>query len=177
MNAHETLSQWESFYVIVGSSAGALTGLQFVVMAIVADSEARSGKSEIDAFGTPTVVHFSSPWPELWQAATALFIGGVLGIVYSLIVVHRARKTTQYRPVLEDWIFHVCLPLAGYILLTVAAATLPRNHLLALFGIATFSLLLLFIGIRNAWDTVTYVAMGLMSQSVPPAEKPPPPPS
>ncbi|MDP9279998.1 MAG: hypothetical protein M3P00_11320, partial [Gemmatimonadota bacterium] len=111
MNAHETLSLWESFYVIVGSSAGALTGLQFVVMAIVADSEARSGKSEIDAFGTPTVVHFcavlvvaaiiSAPWPELWQAATALFIGGVLGIVYSLIVVHRARKTTQYRPVLE----------------------------------------------------------------------------
>jgi len=187
MNAHETLSLWESIYVIVGSSAGALTGLQFVVMAIVADSEARSGKSEIDAFGTPTVVHFcavlvvsaiiSSPWPELWQAATALFIAGVLGIVYSLIIVRRTRQTTQYRPVLEDWIFHVCLPLGGYILLTVAAATLPRNHVLALFGIAAFALLLLFIGIRNAWDTVTYVAVELMSKSPPPAEKPPPPPS
>lgn len=187
MNAHETLSQWESFYVIVGSSAGALTGLQFVVMAIVADSEASSGKREIDAFGTPTVVHFcavlvvsaiiSAPWPQLWQAATALLIGGLLGIVYSLIVVHRARLTTEYRPVMEDWIFHVCLPLFAYILLTVAALTLPRQHLLALFGIAAVSLTLLFVGIRNAWDTVTYVAMGLMSQSQPPGGKLPPPPS
>lgn len=187
MNAHETLSQWESFYVIVGSSAGALTGLQFVVMAIVADSEAGAGKREIDAFGTPTIVHFcavlvvaaivSSPWPELWQAATALFIVGLLGIVYGLIIVRRTRQTTQYRPVMEDWIFHVCLPLGGYILLTVAAALLPRNHLLALFGIAAFALLLLFIGIRNAWDTVTYVAVELMSKSPPPSQEQPRPPS
>jgi hypothetical protein len=187
MSAHDTLSLWESFYVIVGSSAGALTGLQFVVMAIVADSEASAGKREIDAFGTPTIVHFcavlvvsaiiSAPWPELWEAATALFIVGVLGIVYSLIVVHRARQTTQYRPVLEDWIFHVCLPLGGYILLTVAAGLLPRSHLLALFGIAAFALLLLFIGIRNAWDTVTYVAVELMRKSPPPSQEQPPPPS
>ena len=32
------LSRWENFYVIVGSSAGALTGLQFVVMALIAGS-------------------------------------------------------------------------------------------------------------------------------------------
>jgi hypothetical protein len=32
-----TLAGWENFYVIVGSSAGALIGLQFVVMALVAD--------------------------------------------------------------------------------------------------------------------------------------------
>jgi len=31
-----TLAHWANFYVIVGSSAGALTGLQFVVMTLVA---------------------------------------------------------------------------------------------------------------------------------------------
>ena len=31
------LSGWENFYVIVGSSAGALIGLQFVVMTLIAD--------------------------------------------------------------------------------------------------------------------------------------------
>ena len=31
------LGGWESLYVIVGSSAGALIGLQFVVMALVSD--------------------------------------------------------------------------------------------------------------------------------------------
>jgi len=35
MPAQDTLLQWENFYIIVGSSAGALTGLQFVVMALV----------------------------------------------------------------------------------------------------------------------------------------------
>lgn len=30
--AHAMLSQWEAFYVIVGSSAGGLTGLMFVVL-------------------------------------------------------------------------------------------------------------------------------------------------
>src|SRR5258707_6329339 len=49
-------AEWESFYVIVGSSAAALTGLQFVVVALSADSEGLSTGS--DAFATPTVVHF-----------------------------------------------------------------------------------------------------------------------
>ena len=50
---------WETFYVIVGSSAGALTGLMFVVIALVA--EFRGSERQIEAFGTPTVVHFSAP--------------------------------------------------------------------------------------------------------------------
>jgi hypothetical protein len=35
---HSVLADWESFYVIVGSSAGALTGLMFVVITLVADA-------------------------------------------------------------------------------------------------------------------------------------------
>ncbi len=31
------LTPWANYYVIVGSSAGALTGLQFVVIALLAD--------------------------------------------------------------------------------------------------------------------------------------------
>jgi hypothetical protein len=169
MPAHETLSLWETFYVIVGSAAGALTGLQFVVLAIVSDSDSRATKRTIDAFGTPTIVHFvmvlavaaiiSAPWPQLHGAAIALLICGVVGIVYTLIVVRRARQTTIYRPMLEVWIFHCVLPLLGYALLTVSAAMLLSYHVLALFGIGAVSLVLLFIGIRNAWDTVTYVAI------------------
>jgi hypothetical protein len=46
-----TLAAWESFYVIVGSSAAALTGLQFVVMALLAESQRRSSMGELSAFG------------------------------------------------------------------------------------------------------------------------------
>ena len=171
MSGHEALSAWESFYVIVGSSAAALTGLQFVVIALIAESEARGGTREIAAFGTPTVVHFcaallvsailSAPWPELWGAATAVGICAVLGIVYALIVTRRARRTTVYQPVLEDWIWHAVLPLVAYVVLAVAAVIVPLHHVEALFAIAASVVLLLFIGIHNAWDTVTYLAVGI----------------
>jgi hypothetical protein len=58
MPTQDVLSQWENFYIIVGSSAGALTGLQFVVMALVAGLPTRADPGTIDTFGTPTVVHF-----------------------------------------------------------------------------------------------------------------------
>jgi hypothetical protein len=165
------LSAWESFYVIVGSSAAALTGLQFVVIALIAESEARRSMNEVAAFGTPTVVHFgavllisailSAPWPQLANAATAVGLSGGWGVIYLLIVTRRARRTTVYKPVLEDWIWHVALPLAAYVTLLGGAVALPRYVLWSLFAIAASSVLLLFIGIHNAWDTVTYLAIGM----------------
>ncbi|HLK32996.1 MAG TPA: hypothetical protein VKT29_07890 [Terriglobales bacterium] len=46
------LTDWANFYVIVGSSAGALTGLQFVVIALIAQRQAAGSMLEIRAFGT-----------------------------------------------------------------------------------------------------------------------------
>jgi len=80
-------------------------------------------------------------------------------VVYGLIVVRRARRQTSYRPVLEDWIWHSVLPLIAYTLLLVVSAALIRYPRQALFGIGATSLLLLFVGIHNAWDTVTYIAV------------------
>jgi hypothetical protein len=171
MIAHEILSLWESFYVIVGSSAGALTGLQFVVMALISDSEMTAGLPEIDAFGSPNIVHFSAallisailsaPWPTLLGAAMTVGLCGAFGVVYTGIVIRRAGRVTQYKPVLEDWIWHACLPLASYIVILIAAVLLPRYHVISLFGIAGAALLLLFIGIHNAWDTVTYITIAM----------------
>lgn len=39
------LKAWESFYVIVGSSAGAMTGLQFVVMTLIAETGPSRGQA------------------------------------------------------------------------------------------------------------------------------------
>jgi hypothetical protein len=171
MPAQDTLLQWENFYIIVGSSAGALTGLQFVVMALVSDSQARTDSHTIDTFGTPTVVHFcavllvsallSTPWPALSQAAVAIGITGAVGVVYSIIIVRRALRVTGYKPEMEDWIFHCVLPLIAYATLLASGVTLTLRHVPALFGVAVFSLILLFVGIHNAWDTVTYVTIAL----------------
>jgi hypothetical protein len=163
------LAQWESFYVIVGSSAAALTGLQFVVIALIADSERRRGSPEIAAFGTPTVLHFcsalfaaaviSAPWHSLSSAAIALGLGAAAGLVYALNVIRRARRQSAYRLVAEDWLWYISLPVVAYATLLGGAACLPQHAESALFAIAGAVLLLVFIGIHNAWDTVTFIAI------------------
>ena len=167
MDATAAFAAWQNFYIIVGSSAGALTGLQFVVMALVAERPLGSPQ-DVNAFGTPTVVHFgatllvsailAAPWHRLGSAGLALAVCGALGCVYGFIVIRRTLRTT-YRPVFEDWLMFVILPLAAYIDLLVAALVLQRSSGPALFAIAGAALVLLFVGIRNAWDTVVYVAL------------------
>jgi amino acid transporter len=181
MVAHDALLAWENFYIIVGSSAGALTGLQFVVMALAAETESRTDSGEVDAFGTPTIVHFcavllvsailSMPWSEISQAAIVTGVCGVFGVCYSLIVIRRAGRTRNYKPEMEDWIWHTVLPLIAYIILLGCAIWMPFNHVPALFGIATFALLVLFVGIHNAWDSVTYMAVKSLERRR--KEKPP----
>jgi hypothetical protein len=165
------LEAWGSFYVIVGSSAGALTGLQFVVITLVVQTGRVRGRGEtISAFGTPNVVHFcaalivasilSAPWSVLRPAGLAVAGCGVLGVFYSVVVLRRARRQREYQPVFEDWLWHTILPAIAYSALLVAGAVLEWNSEDVLFVIGTATLLLVFVGIHNAWDTVTYVTVG-----------------
>ena len=54
------LDAWDSFYVILGSAAGALIGLQFVVVTLVAERPLLRVAEAGAAFATPTIVHFSA---------------------------------------------------------------------------------------------------------------------
>jgi hypothetical protein len=161
------LAGWENFYVIAGSSAGALIGLQFVVITLLANTPARDGQAQAgDAFATPTVVHFCSvlllagmqtaPWSGIEPVMIVWGLLGFSGIVYEIVVVRRMRLQTAYAPVFEDWLFHVLLPFVGYATIAVSAFTLRVNSVDALFAAAAAVLVLLFTGIHNAWDAVTY---------------------
>jgi hypothetical protein len=168
VEASNPLSAWESFYVIVGSSGAALTGLQFVAIALITELRSRRSTVQFETFATPTVVHFcaalliaailSAPWEELSSAAIPVAITGAGGLVYSALVMRRVRRQTIYAMVFEDWLFHTALPLLAYAMVLSAALTLGSHTADALFGVASASLLLLFIGIHNAWDSVTYIA-------------------
>jgi hypothetical protein len=169
------LAGWETFYVIVGSSAAALTGLMFVVIALVKDSEMPRSLRTIAAFGTPTVVHFcaalviaailTAPWRTLTSPAGAVGLVGVFGAIYTLIVLRQAQRQTDYKPVLEDWLFHTVFPIAAYAAVLVAAVVLPRHPEHSLFAVGAAVLALVLVGIHNAWDTVTYVAVAQRAQN------------
>jgi hypothetical protein len=161
------LSAWEAFYIIVGSSAGALTGLQFVVMALIREARPQGSKQEVSAFGSPTVVHFcavlllgsvlSAPWRGLTSVAIAVGAFGLAGVAYTAVVIKRARLQRGYKPDLGDWAWHTALPFLAYAALLVAAFAMARSPAPALFGVGAAALTLLFVGIHNAWDTVMYV--------------------
>jgi len=167
------LTTWQNFYTIIGTAAATLTGLMFVVVTLIAGVRLRvSSPSEAFAtFNTPNVVHFcaallvaailSAPWQALWPAGLLLGLSGLGGMIYVVIVLRRARRQTDYQPVLEDWLFHTILPLVSYTALLVAAMLLPGHAAPALFVIAAGTVLLLFIGIHNAWDNVIYIAVDL----------------
>jgi hypothetical protein len=167
-HALSPLAVWESFYVIVGSSAAALTGLQFVVIVLASETNALKVPTT-SAFGTPTVVHFcaallisaimSAPWHGLSSAGLVVGACGVAGLAYVAMVVVQLRRQTDYVPVLEDWIWHCALPFVSYAALLAAPIVLRWHPRASLFMIGATALLLLFIGIHNAWDAVTYIAL------------------
>jgi hypothetical protein len=162
----QALVDWDSFYVIVGSSAGALIGLQFVVMTLVAANPPKGVSEGSAAFSTPTVVHFSAvlllsalvriPWETIASAAIAWGVLGLCGLIYTLAIARRMHSQSVYQPVFEDWLFHALLPIAAYLVLGVSALAAVSSTRDALFGIGTAALMLLFTCIHNAWDGVAY---------------------
>ncbi|HUN71342.1 MAG TPA: hypothetical protein VMU52_03445 [Steroidobacteraceae bacterium] len=168
------LADWQSFYVLVGSSAGALTGLTFVVITISAERGEDTGSATTRLTGTrvfitPTAVHFGA---ALWLSAllcvpgqTALTLGvllavtGVAGLIYCGTVVSRMLgfSSGAYKPFSSDWIWNGVLPVLAYLALAVTGCALPFQAAAALYSVSGAVLLLLFIGIHNAWDVVVWM--------------------
>src|SRR5882724_4690244 len=108
-------AEWDSFYVIVGSAAGALIGLQFVVMTLVAERPPLRAAEAGAAFATPTIVHFGTalllsevarvPWQSIIHAAIVWGVIGLGGTAYTIVVARRMRRQTVYQPEFEDWLF------------------------------------------------------------------------
>jgi hypothetical protein len=161
------LAAWESFYVIVGTSGGALIGIQFVVITLIASIRRRTNLDTVDAFATPTVVHFaaalvisafmSAPWHSLAVPSLGLIACGFFGLVYGGLIIRRAFRQTEYKPVLEDWIWYQIAPFVLYAAIMLGALFLPGGSEYSAFVIATAVLSLLLVGIHNAWDTVTHI--------------------
>jgi hypothetical protein len=164
------LSEWQNFYVIVGSAAGGLTGLQFVVMALIADMPAIEQDSDaITVFSTPSIVNFGvvlllaavlvMPWYSIKAVSAVWGVAGVVGVLYTAIVGWRFRKQRSYIPVFEDYFYRVILPTVGYVALCAAAFVAKSHESAALFQVGAVALMLLFIGIHDAWDNITYLVL------------------
>src|SRR6478609_2506746 len=159
-------AEWESFYLIVGGAAGALIGLQFVVMTLIHTRPRAHDPVVGHAFATPTIVHFCvalflsalvrAPFQSLKSVAILWGLVGLAGLIYCGVIGRRIRAQASYEPVFEDWLFHMLLPLVSYLILVASAIAVLFECHNTLFAVGASALLLLFIGIHNAWDAVTY---------------------
>lgn len=160
------LTAWNSFFAVVGSAAGALIGLQFVVMTLIAQRPPARAREASFAFSSPTIVHFgvvlalaatlSAPWRTIAAPMALSGLVGLGGVTYAAIVARRMQTQTAYKPDLEDWLFHAILPIAVYAALAASAFAVYSNVREGMFGIGAAALMVLFIGIHNAWDATTW---------------------
>ncbi len=171
MNVHEYLANWQNFYIIIGSAAATLTGLMFVVITLIAGIEVQVSavNAGVSAFNTPTIVHFcavllmagilSAPWQAFLSVRLVLGLMGLGMVLYLITVMQRMRQIPGYQTPMRDWLWYLAFPLLAYITLIFAAIALPADPALVLYIISAVMFVLLFTGIRNAWDLVTYLAI------------------
>lgn len=176
-SAPAALADWSAFFGATAGSAATLTGLMFVVITLIRreDFEQTDPHDGISTFSTPTVVHFGSalfvsvilmaPWPSMIGPFLLEGVIGLVGLLHIVRVVLRAqRRISEYDPDVEDWIWYWILPFFAYCIVLGGAIALPFTRD-APFVLGGSVLLLIFIGIRNSWDVVTFIAAGGPSAS------------
>jgi hypothetical protein len=163
------LGAWSSFYVMMGSSAAALTGLMFVVMSLTVGRRSPNTRDGISTFSSPTVLHFAAallvsavlvaPWKSLLWPGIVLALSGLFGVIHTARVIARTRRLTLYQADAEDWAWYSVLPMLAYAAVLAGAIAFGFAPGIALFAVAGGTILLVFIGIHNAWDVVTFLAI------------------
>ena len=160
---------WENFYLLIGSASGALIGLLFVVVTLTAGQDRSETERGARLYVTPTVLHFAlvltvsaiATAPDLPLAATSVGIAGcaALGAIYmTSISIQLHRGNTPEIAHWSDFWFYGTLPAAAYVALAATAASVWITSSLTAYGIGFVLLGLLLIGIRNAWDLVTFLS-------------------
>jgi len=160
------MHDWHDFYALVGTASATLVGLMFVAASIGANVFNKDHHEPMKAFVTPTVVHFSAvllisivltvPTQTFASLAAVLGCGGIAGLAYS------GRQWLRVRSVadkidLEDRLFYGLIPVAGHLLIGVAAWALYARSPSSPELIAVALIVLLVAGIRNAWDMTVWI--------------------
>jgi len=160
------LEAWHDFYVMVGSGAAALTGLLFVIVSLGPHVVARNTQTGVKAFVSPIAVHFAfavvvsalmlAPDIPAMALGSLLGLGGFGGIIYMAWTDAHTRWRNTNLPVL-DWIWFVALPFSAFLLVVGAGIGIARGASLGPMGLAVATVLMVVIGIRNAWDVVVWM--------------------
>jgi hypothetical protein len=175
----ELLHDWHDFYVLVGTASATLVGLMFVAASIGATVFNEQHRAPVAAFITPTVVHFAAVlFTSLvvtipthgWRSLGGLLgAGGLAGSIYCGRILFQLVIRHSFDVDATDRLFYALIPLLGYLLALTSAVLLLRQSAAAADLIAAALLVLLFAGVRNAWDMMVWIAIKSPSDGAPSA--------
>jgi len=169
----DTLSQalrdWRTFYILVGGAAALLAGLMFVAISLGSRPITRGDTPALRVFVGLTLIHFifvlATSAVVLIPIVTRASLGGVLllagavSLGWTISTQPQVRRSDRAGEIAApDWIWHLVVPSAAYLLYIGAGIALLGGARPPLVGLALGSVLLLVAGIRNAWDTVAIFA-------------------
>jgi hypothetical protein len=164
------LAPWAPYFTMTATAGATLIGLMFVVVTLVTRAQGSSDAGAgLSTFSTPTVIHFGAvllvsgiliaPWPRIGGVFALVTLLGLAGFIHMVRVAALARKLTEYDPDAEDWTWYTVLPFIAYSGLLAGGIVLPFGPRIAPWILGAAVMLLIFIGIRNSWDVVTYLAI------------------
>jgi hypothetical protein len=158
--------EWRDYYVMIGTAAGAIVGATFVVATLAGTLEKRD--IGLRGFITPNAVHLgvvlvgsgvlaAPDIPSLFFD-TVFALGGLAGVIYCAIVV---KRIWGFALDFADISFYILLPTLSYLAFCAAAwwdwrygdGETPLRLLACAFVV------LLVVGMRNAWDMATFMLM------------------
>ena len=163
---------WEDFYLVIGPASAGLIGLLFVVVTLTAGRERTLVMRGVALYLTPTALQFAVVMtlsavvmaPRLGLAMIGAAIGlcalaGLACAVRAALGIHRPSPGGS-APHWSDFWLYGAAPGFVYAGLFVAAVAICLGAAWAPQGLAIMLLILLLVGIRNAWDLVTSMAPG-----------------
>ena len=167
--ARPVFEGWEEYFLMIGSSAGALIGLMFVVVTLTAGrdrSEVEHGKH---LYTSPIVWHLAvilvlsgaAIAPTMSAKLFAVMTGGlaILGLIMGI----RSTAGIIRRPEFSnaaafDSFWYGIAPAVVYAGLAGAALAVLRGHRWGTTLVAADLMVLLLVSIHAEWDLVTYLA-------------------
>ena len=160
---------WENFYLLIGSAAGALIGLLFVVATLNNRVERSKALRGTMLYMTPIVFHFAmivvmsavAMVPHLARegAGGATSAWAFVGLVHGAVILTMFRLVrSPGQPHWSDIWFYAVAPTVIYAAMAGASWTVWSGNPWAQAAIAAILVSLLMLCVRNAWDLVTWLA-------------------
>ncbi len=164
------MREWHDFYALIGTAAASLIGLMFVSASVSGGYMTEERRPGIRAFFSPTIFHFAATLvacliacvPVLtWTLLGALLLAcGLAGLGYSGSVWRQMGQRGLLQQIDgEDRLWYAQAPVVCHLLVVLAAALLLARLPEGTYLLAPALVLLLLVGIRNAWDITLWVVM------------------